>query len=85
MNRVLLAAVAVGLGGCGASESSTYTLYRNSIAIPGGEMKRFHVATFDTSDGHDYNMENCEQARSLFQSQSGVRTRFWCEKGQYRR
>ena len=66
-------------------DGNIYTLYRNSVVLPGGQTHRYHVATFDTADGHDYNMENCEQARELFMAQPGVRTRFWCEKGRFRK
>jgi hypothetical protein len=71
---------AVGLSACGAE--STYTLYRNSIT---DENMRLHVATFDSSDGDAYNRENCAVAKELFQAQPAVRTKFWCEKGRYRR
>src|SRR3954451_16760414 len=45
---------------------------------------RIHIATFNSSDGEDYNRENCAIARGLFQSQPGVTVRYWCEKGHYR-
>lgn len=57
-----------------------YALYRNSVV---DSLARYHIATFDAIDGDRYNHENCELARSLFQGQGGVRTRFWCEKGKY--
>jgi len=81
MNRVaLLLIAALGVSACGAE--STYTLYRNSIT---DENMRLHVATFDSSDGDAYNRENCAVAQKLFQAQPAVKTRFWCEKGRYRR
>lgn len=70
--------------GCAPGDGEVYTLYRNSVS-QGGDSMRIHVGTFDSRDGHDYNMENCEQARALFQAQPGVKTRFWCEKGRYRK
>lgn len=60
----------------------TYTLYRSS---PLDDNMRIHVATFDSSDGNDYNLENCNIAKSLFANQSGVAASFWCEKGHYRK
>ena len=69
------------LYGCVASDS-TYTLYRNS---PVGEYMRLHVATFDSTDGHDYNMENCKLAQQLFQKQENIKTKFWCEKGAFKK
>jgi hypothetical protein len=79
-----LAAIAVTLGGCGPNEDRTYTLYRNTEVF---EAARLHVATFDADyrDGEmkDYNRENCERTRSLFQGQQGVKARFWCEKGRF--
>jgi hypothetical protein len=46
---------------------------------------RLHVASFDTADGEAYNRQNCEIARGLFMNQLGVKVRYWCEKGRYRR
>lgn len=66
---------------CGGNES-VYTLYRNSL-LDGA--LRIHVATFDTVDGADYNAQNCALVADLMQMQDGVRTRFWCEPGRYRR
>lgn len=58
--------------------AEVYTLYRNSAI---DESAKYHVATFDASDGADYNKENCEIAARLFQTQPFVTTRFWCEQG----
>jgi hypothetical protein len=69
------------IAGCDSFQSS-YTLYRNSVT---NENMRIHVATFDSSDGHDYNQGNCRIALELFQKQDGVKTKFWCEKGKYRK
>ena len=68
--------------GTGASESTSFVLYRNSVT---DENMRIHVATFDASDGEAYNRGNCEQAQSLFQAQPGVKTKFWCEKGRFKK
>lgn len=46
---------------------------------------RLHVATFDATDGKDYNRENCQAAANLFVRQPGVTVRYWCENGRYRR
>lgn len=67
---------------CSCSDSSTYTLYRNSVT---NENMRLHVATFDARDGYDYNSSNCQIAADLFQNQDGVKTKFWCEKGKFRK
>ena len=68
-------------------EGQTYTLYRDSPLGNSfdGKVDRIHIATFDTSDGEEYNKENCEIARDLFQSQQGVVSKFWCEKGNYKK
>lgn len=58
-----------------------YTLYRSSLVI---ENSRIYIATF-AGEGAEYNRENCQTAAELFQGQPGVKTRFWCEKGLYRR
>lgn len=80
-----LAVVTFALLGCSPGRPGTYTLYRNTELFEGA---RLHVATFDAAypdeEMQDYNRENCERARSLFQDQVGVRTRFWCEKGHFR-
>jgi hypothetical protein len=64
------------------SDGGTFTLYRNSVT---DENMRIHVASFNASDGESYNRENCDQAQLLFQSQSGVKTKFWCEKGVFKK
>lgn len=57
-----------------------YTLYRSSIVERG---LRIHVATFDSVDGAEYNRENCQIARGLFQAQPGVTVQYWCERGYF--
>lgn len=63
-------------------QNNTYTLYRNSALDSGA---RIHMATFDASEPESYNRENCELGRILFQDQPGIVTRFWCEKGNFRK
>ncbi len=86
--RVLAVSTLAVCVGCGRSESgdrTTYTLYRTSaISSPTPELMRTHVATFDADHGEDYNRENCEIARMLFQGQRDVAVQFYCEKGRYR-
>ncbi|CAN1520802.1 hypothetical protein MCEKH45_01098 [Methylophilaceae bacterium] len=64
------------------SSDATYTLYRNSVTDP---LMRLHVATFDANDGAGYNQGNCQIAQELFQNQEGVTTKFWCEKGRFKK
>ena len=71
-----------GCGGSSASEGNTFVLYRNSVTDAN---MRLHVATFDSTGGEAYNQGNCDQAVQLFQAQPGVKTKFWCEKGRYRK
>jgi hypothetical protein len=80
--RVWLAISLCTLCLAGCSDSSAYTLYRNSAT---DENMRSHVATFDASDGKAYNQGNCEIARQLFQAQPGVTVRYWCELGKLRK
>src|SRR3954451_24820841 len=61
---------------------TSYTLYRDSMAL---EKARIHVASFDAADGAEYNAENCRVAQDLFASQPGVKVRYWCEKGRFKR
>jgi hypothetical protein len=79
-------AIATAFTDCGGI-GNVYTLYRNSVAGDERYNKamRFHVATFDASEGERYNRENCEIARGLFQDQPGVKVRYWCEKGRFRK
>jgi hypothetical protein len=79
-NLFLLLSVA-SITACGlAGNSDSYTLYRDSLV---GGINRVHVATFDTTDGEQYNHENCQLAAQLFQQQPGTETKFWCEKGRF--
>jgi len=66
------------------SSNDTYTLYRNGAA---SDTLRIHVATFDADEDDDknYNHDNCEQARELFQLHPAQMSRFWCEKGHYKK
>lgn len=79
MKQIILLVI-VFLMGCSQSES--YTLYRNSIA---DEFERIHVASFNAKEDEKYNQENCDIAKDLFQKQDGVKTKFWCEKGVFRK
>ena len=73
-------ACAAILSACQA-DAETYTLYRSSLV---DSLGRVHIATFDTTEGEAYNLENCNLVAALLQAQDGVQTRFWCEKGSYR-
>ena len=79
--QALMLVSAILLIACGNSDGS-YTLYRNSSI---DEHMRIHVATFNAKDGHDYNMSNCQIAQELFQKQDGIKTKFWCEKGNFKK
>jgi hypothetical protein len=61
-------------------ENNVYTLYRSSAVIDGDKW-RLHVATFDSTDGAEYNRDNCHVAVELFQAQPGVKVTYWCERG----
>ena len=67
---------------CISCSDGVYTLYRNSVL---DKNERIHIATFDSSDGNEYNKENCELSSELLQNQDGVVTKFWCEKGKFRK
>ena len=66
----------------GVPDEQIFTLYRNSATDTN---MRIHVATFDALEKEEYNRGNCEQAQLLFQNQSGVKTKFWCEKGRFKK
>lgn len=81
-SQILFAPIFLVLvAGCD-SDIDTFTFYRNSVT---DENMRIHVASFNAEDGEAYNRGNCEQAQKLFQAQPGVRTKFWCEKGAYKK
>jgi hypothetical protein len=75
-------AIMLSLVGCSLFDDSTFTLYRSSVT---DSTMRVHIATFDTDNKAAYNQENCDLARELFQNQQGVKVKFWCEKGVYRK
>jgi hypothetical protein len=82
---LVIFALAAALSGCspsGASDDRTFTLYRNSVT---DSNMRLHVATFDAIEKEEYNRENCGTAAKLFGAQPGVKTKFWCEKGRFRK
>lgn len=81
---VLVACLALAATACsvGSSDTDVFTLYRNSVT---NENMRIHVATFDAAEKEEYNRGNCEQAQVLFQAQAGVKVKFWCEKGRYKK
>ena len=66
----------------GCNQSDTYTLYRSSVF---DEFARIHVASFNTNQANPYNQGNCDIVKDLLQKQEGVKTKFWCEKGTYRK
>jgi hypothetical protein len=75
--------LAVLLWSCnGDTTGDVFTLYRSSAS---GDKMRIHVATFDSTYGENYNRENCTLAQALFQAQHGIKTKFWCEAGRFRK
>ena len=74
--------IAVASFGFKVSANRVYTLYRNSVT---DENMRIYVATFDVNEQDEYNKGNCEIARLLFQQQPGVKVKYWCEKGYYKK
>lgn len=82
----LLLLLSMAISACsdssGPKDEMTYVLYRNSVT---DDSMRLHVASFDAHDGEAYNRGNCEQAQELFQLQPGVKVKFWCEKGRFKK
>jgi hypothetical protein len=95
MNRLAIVA-ALALTGCtqivGTKQGGSVTLYRNSAL---DHSLRVHWATFDVSDGVDYNLGNCQMAARLLnanmtasavklEQQRDAEIGFWCEVGKYK-
>ena len=80
MNKFIVATAAFLIMGC--SQSDTFTLYRNSVL---DEFARIHVASFNAKEPNPYNQGNCDVAKDLFQKQEGIKTKFWCEKGAFKK
>lgn len=78
---IILFFLAVLASGC-SPNNETFTLYRNSVT---DENMRVHVASFNAADGEIYNKGNCEHAQLLFQAQPDIKTKFWCEKGIFKK
>lgn len=83
--RIFSVSIVLLLTACGNDD--TYTLYRTGVGYPD---MRIHIATFDADDSKkkqfkNYNQENCQIAMKLFQDQQGVTTKYWCEKGRYKK
>ncbi|WP_323781574.1 hypothetical protein [Leisingera sp.] len=81
MKKVLLWLVLSAFSSAAMAADGVFTLYRSSVVDP---QMRIHVATFDTTEGGEYNAENCQLAARLFLSQPGVKTLFWCESGRFK-
>lgn len=77
LNNLLLGCV-VCCAGPSLAETSVFTLYRGSL-VP--DSRGVHVATFDAEQSGNYNFDNCQIAAELFQGQTGVTVRYWCEQG----
>ena len=78
MKRISAFAIAVIFADSAFAAETIYSLYRTSL-VDG--ITKVHIATFDTKNGGNYNFENCQLATELFQNQSDVKTKFWCEQG----
>ena len=82
LHLLTIVALSTVVYGCLGSGESDYALYRNSVM---DTTTRIHVATFDAADGEKYNQSNCDIAAKLYQQQDGVKTKFWCKKGRFRK
>ncbi|CAM3612310.1 hypothetical protein B0G85_0467 [Polynucleobacter brandtiae] len=85
--KILLISILATLSLTACGNDDIYTLYRTGVGLP--EL-RIHIATFDSDDSRDakfktYNQDNCQIAAQLFQSQPNVSTKYWCEKGAYKK
>lgn len=74
--------VCIADSGSQVSADCIYTLYRSSVVDAN---MRIHIATFNADAEEAYNRETCDIARELFQRQPGVKVRYWCEKGEYKK
>jgi hypothetical protein len=65
-----------------AGDGLSYTLLRNETV---GDTSRIVIATFNANETQDFNRDNCEHARELFQVEPTNHARYWCEKGSVRK
>ncbi len=91
MKRFTLVA-ALALSACDIGSGEVVTLYRNS---PVTYSMRIHFATFDSSDGTNYNLSNCQMAARTFNANvtelakrdgrpRNLGAGFWCEVGRFK-
>lgn len=94
MHKLVATAVIITLTGCSLEKpisNEQATLYRNSHVM---NDLRVHWATFDASDGGDYNLGNCQMAARLLNANVRASAAaegkepysavgFWCEVGAY--
>lgn len=92
--RILTIGVLLFAAGCSGQNplsNDQVTLYRNSFL---SQELRVHWATFNASDGLDYNLGNCQMAARLLNANviasaeaegkaPNPNVGFWCEVGSY--
>lgn len=84
MRQLAAILVAGAVWGCSQPplDPDVSTLYRSSF----DGIEVIHVATFDASEGREYNLQNCEIVRGLMEGQRVIApVRYWCAPGRYRK
>ena len=84
LNSIILIIYTIQIVNANVLDDSVFTLYRNNNDNP---FIRIHLATFDSSNGEQFNLWYCQKAVQYFQEAAksrGSNERIWCEKGYFR-
>lgn len=85
------------ISACAMDAGTEYTLFRSGVDLVANvhdEALRIHVATFDANQNSEYNLANCEFAQEFFNANQphyrgsiygGIKIKYWCEKGRFRK
>jgi hypothetical protein len=88
---LLVISLILAFSGCARRDEGVYTLYRTLD----NEYMRVHVATFDANqvdaaEREKFNSQTCQAVADMFTAElkrgrMGLKVKFWCEKGRFRK
>ena len=97
MKKLFTSMLLCFISSCAIAAGTEYTLCRTGIDLSAkthDESLRIHVATFDADQDANYNLANCEFAQQLFNANQPhyrgsiydtIKTKYWCEKGHFKK